>query len=366
MRTIFVAVVAFTLLIAYGITVRAQGGAARPATAGAAPTGNAEAGKTHWALGNTSCRNCHGDDGQGAFAPALAGRIDLSFERFRSYVRNPAGRMPGYVESELTDQEIADLVAYFSSLTPSSKPAPWRTELPANPVRGQQLAVAVIGCGQCHGQTLSTPRHGMYEVNGDFEWFKRMVYDHTTAQREQWKQLDPALPRVTPAPAGPPGRNRIRMGNYARQRLPEPILKEIYDWMVDLGPLATLTARIAAAPGAAQGQMYNVTLINASVKGKGLTAEDVSVALELPDNVQVVNATGTGYAGTSRTAEGKNVATWRVPRVAAADQQAFTITLSAAAPGLRGTIKWAKPAVKADDQVNFALPGAGRGGRGAA
>ena len=356
MRTLLVAVVAFGVVTAYGITARAQGGAA--------PTGNAEAGKAVFAFGNTSCSNCHGTNGEGAFGPALAGRVDLSYDRFKSYVRNPAGRMPAYVDSELTDQEIADLAAYFSSIPPALKPAAWRTELPAMASRGQQLAIAVIGCGQCHGQTMSTPRHGMYEVNGDFEWFKRMVYSHTDEQLAQWKQLDPAVPRVTPGPAGPPGRNRIRMGNYSRQRLPEAILKEIFDMMVDLGPLATLTARLAPAQGAPQ--TYTLTVFNSSVKGKGLTAEDVTVTVELPDNVQVSNATGTGYAGVSKTADGKTVATWKLSRLAPTEQQALTITTSAPAPALRGNIQWGKPAVKADGQVNFTLPGAGRGGRGAA
>ncbi len=367
MRTMFVAVVALTLVTAYGITTRVRRGAVRLATTGTAPTGNAEAGKGHWVVGNTSCRNCHGADGEGAFGPALAGRIDLTYERFRAQMRSPAERMPAYVESELTGQEIADLVAYFSSLSPPVKPAPWRVELPKDAPRGQQLAVAVIGCAQCHGLTLSTPRHGMFEVNGDWNWFKRMVYDHTTAQREQWNQLDPALPRVTPAPAGPAGRNRIRMGNYSPQRLPESTLKEIYDWARDLGPLATLTGRLAAAPAAASGgATYTITVINAAMKNKGLTAEDVTVAVGLPDNVRVVNATGGGYGGTQRNGEGNTVAVWRVRRLAPTDQQTFTLTLSSAAPTLRGTIRWEKPAVKADDGVTFALPGAGRRGRGAA
>jgi len=359
MRSTFVAVVAFTLAFAYGITTWAQGGA--PA---APPTGDPTAGKAHYALGNTSCRNCHGGDGEGAFGPALAGRIDLTFERFRNYVRNPAGRMPAYIEAELTDQEIADMVAYFTSLPPATKPAAWRTPLPEGAPRGQQLAIAVVGCAQCHGATFETPRHGMFEVNGDFEWFKHMVYDHTNAQREQWQQLDPSIPRTTPVPAGPPGRNRIRMGNYSRQRLPENILKEIYDWAADLGPLATLAVSMTPAQNAPAGQaVYNLTVYNSSVKGKGPTVEDITVSLEVPDNVQVINAVGTGYAGTSKTAEGKTVATWKLPKLAATEQQALSITLSAPASGLRGHATWGKPAVKADPEVTFAI---GRGGRGAA
>ena len=191
MRTLVVAVVAFVLVAAYGVTGRAQGGAA-----GSAPVGNVEAGKTHYAFGNTSCSNCHGVEGQGSFGPALAGR-NLTYARFRGYVRSPLGRMPAYVESELTHQEIADMVAYFNSLPPAPKPAAWRTPLPKGAPRGQQLAVSVIGCAQCHGATFETPRHGAAEVTGDFEWFKHMVYEHTAGQREHWAQLDRSLQPLT-------------------------------------------------------------------------------------------------------------------------------------------------------------------------
>jgi len=52
------------------------------------PVGNADAGKKHWAFGNTSCLNCHGSDAEGAFAPTLAGR-KLSFDVARRQIRNP-------------------------------------------------------------------------------------------------------------------------------------------------------------------------------------------------------------------------------------------------------------------------------------
>lgn len=359
MRTLFVAVVVFAVVATAGSTGSAQGGA--QGRSGAGPTGTADAGKAVYANGNTSCRNCHGGDAEGGFGPALAGGVDLTFERIKNYVRNPSGRMPAYIESELTDQEIADLAAYFGSLPAASKAAPWRIELPANSSRGQQLAISVIGCGQCHGATMTTPRHGMAEVNGDFEWFKKMVYTHTSGIREQWSLFEPSAPRVTPGPAGPPGRNRVRMGNYTRERVPEPLLREIYDWLRDLGPLMPLQARVAAA---ATGSTYTVTLANTTVKNKGLTAEDVMLAVELPEGVQVTSNTGTGYEGV-KSAEGKTVASFRVPRLAPGDQQTFTLTLSAPAPGLKGTVRWAKPAVKADGEVTFALPAAGRGGRGA-
>ena len=364
MRTLLVALFVFAVAVAHG------GNSARGAVAAqaAAPTGTAEAGRAVWATGNTSCRNCHGADGEGAFAIALAGR-KLPFARFRDYVRNPKGRMPAYIESELTEQEIADLVAFFDSLPQAAKPSPWRTELPAGAPVGQELAIAKIGCGQCHGATFSTPRHGAAEVNGDFEWLKRMVYDHTTAQREQWAQLDPQNPSVTPTPAGPAGRHRVRMGNYDRQRRPEAPLTQIWDWMADLGHLPVLRGSVSAGVAGSDGVGYTLNVANAAVKDKGVAAEEVTVALVLPEGSKVVGATGTGYQGVRRDEQAKgDVAVWQLPRLAAADRQALTITLAGTAPvtGLRGTIRWARPAVKADPVVNLQMAGAGRGGRGAA
>ena len=351
-----------TWLVGVFIVLVGLASAGTRAAQNSAPSGTADAGKAVWALGNTSCRNCHGDDGGGAFGPALAGR-NFTYARFRGYVRNPLGRMPAYIESELTDQEIADLVAYFHSLPPVKQSGKWRFELPQGAPRGQQLALSVVGCAQCHGPTFETPRHGAAEVNGDWEWFKHMVYEHTTAQREQWSQFDPALPRTTPQPAGPPGRNRVRMGNYSRARLPESMLREMWDWASDLGLLVPLSAQLTAAPQAQGGSTYTLNVTNAGVKGKGLAAEGMTIEVELPDNAKVVNTTGTGYEGVKRNGESKTVAVWRVPRLAATEQQKFTITLAGAASSMRGTIRWDKPAVKADAEVDFVLA-TGRGGRG--
>jgi hypothetical protein len=131
--------------------------------------------------------------------------------------------------------------------------------------------------------------------------------------------------------------------------------------MRDLGPLMPLQVRLAPAQGG--GSSYTLTVANGTIKGKGLNAEDVTVSVEVPEGVQVTNTTGTGYEGV-KNAEGKNLATFRIPRLGPGETQMFTLTTSAPAPGLRGTASWAKPAVKSDGQVNFQLPGAR--GRGAA
>lgn len=357
MRTFLAAALLLSLPLAYGATAVDQAGAPSGQSA-PAPAGDPERGKGVWALGNTSCRNCHGGDGEGAFGPVLAGR-KLPYERFRSYVRNPGGKMPGYVESQLTDQEIADLVAYFDSLPAVPKPGPWRFPLPEGAPRGQQLVVSTVGCGQCHGVTLETPRHGAAEVGGDWEWFKQMVYDHAATQPRQWAQLDRSLPASTPVTA------RVRMGNYSRARLPESTLMEIWTWMTDLGHLVPLVGRIGAGTVDANGITYTLNVSNSGVRDKGLTAEDIRVALLVPPDAQVVSATGPGYQGVRRDEDAGNVAVWQVPRMAATDRHTFTITLAGAikaAEPPHGTIRWARPAVKADDVVEIvSTAGRGRG-----
>jgi hypothetical protein len=187
------------------------------------------------------------------------------------------------------------------------------------------------------------------------------------AQREQWKQLDPAITPTTPQAAGPPGRNRVRMGNYSPQRLPEPVLKDIWTWaMEDLGKLVPLAARITAGPQGSNGATYTVNVTNAGVKNKGLVAEDLTVEIELPANAEVVTAGGAGYEGVRQNSGAKTVAAWRLPRLAATEQQTLTLTLSAPVTSLHGTIRWARPAVKADGEVEFQFTSGGRGGRGGA
>jgi cytochrome c550 len=360
MRTLSVVVLLSMVSLALEGSAAAQAAptAQEGAAGAAAPVGDAAAGKAVWALGNTSCRNCHGGDAEGGFGPALAGR-KLPLARVQNYIRNPIGRMPAYVPEQLLDKEIVDLVAYFDSLPPVPKAGPWRTELPAGAPRGQQLAISTIGCGQCHGATLETPRHGMGEVNGDFEWFKRMVYDHVNTQKEQWSQLDPAFPAVTPSPAGPIG--RARMGVYSKTRLPEATLQEIFNWANDLGALVPMTGRVSTAADT-KGTTYSLDVTNAGVAGKGLTAEDVTIALAVPADAKVVGTTGVGYEGIKADAEAKgSVAVWHVSRFAPHERQMFTITLAgapaagAAAAGAppKGTIRWAKPSAKADDVVDI-------------
>lgn len=85
-----------------------------PAAATAAPpaaTGDVTAGK---AVFDQNCDACHpgGDKGAG---PALKGK-NLSAARITSQVRNGAGSMPAYSTSQISDQQLNNLVAYVQSL----------------------------------------------------------------------------------------------------------------------------------------------------------------------------------------------------------------------------------------------------------
>jgi mono/diheme cytochrome c family protein len=95
-------------------------------------TGSAAAGKAYWervAPRNTDCRNCHGGAGEGGFGPDLAGR-GLSAAQVLRAARRPWGVMPAFDASQVSEQDAADLAAYFASLPKLTEPGKWRFEVP--------------------------------------------------------------------------------------------------------------------------------------------------------------------------------------------------------------------------------------------
>ena len=230
MRTFLVAVFVFFVLVAQGSTGAAQSVAPQAA-------GDPVNGGEVYVRPNTSCSNCHGIDAVGGWGPDLAGR-NITIEQATKAIREPMWRMPAFVPSQLSEKDIRDMVAYWNSLPEAPAIGEWRATIPADAPAAQQLAVNIVGCGQCHGATLTTPRHGAAEVGGDFEWFKRMVYDHATAMPEKWDLRDAS----EEGPQRP--RRRVRMGNYTPKRLPEAELREI--WL-----FVDLSTRICAEDPAA-------------------------------------------------------------------------------------------------------------------
>jgi mono/diheme cytochrome c family protein len=86
------------------------------------PSGNAAHG--HELYLATGCFECHGRDGQGgAFngpAPTLA-HTELGFEAFKDQLRQPANDMPAYSAVVMSDQDVADLLAFVRAL-PGPRP----------------------------------------------------------------------------------------------------------------------------------------------------------------------------------------------------------------------------------------------------
>jgi mono/diheme cytochrome c family protein len=329
-----------TLLVALLVLLLAPGAAA-------AQSGDPQAGKTLWEGPATQCRNCHGTNGEGAFGPDLAGRR-LTVRQFTQAVRKPWGIMPAFIESQVSDREIADLVAYFDSLPPVAQPGPWRFPVPAGAPRGQEVALATVGCAQCHGPTLNGPRLNAGAVGAEFQWLRSMVYEHTNLMPAHWKTL------------GEPPAVRVRMGNYSRTRLPESVLQEIFNFAKDLGFRPGVAGRLSSGVAGPDGVTYTLTVENIGLPGRGLTAEDLTVNLVVPSGATVVKTTGANYQGVRQDSELKaNVAVWTLARVAPKEHQSYTLTLSRTgtpADNVRGAIRWTKPAVKTgpSDAVNIA------------
>jgi mono/diheme cytochrome c family protein len=84
-----------------------------------APKGDAAKGKELWLT--DGCSYCHGTVGQGGGGRSAGLRIShqpIPFEAFINQVRRPADEMPVYVESVLSNQDVADIFAYIQSLPP--------------------------------------------------------------------------------------------------------------------------------------------------------------------------------------------------------------------------------------------------------
>lgn len=105
----------------------ASGEAATEEAAGDAATeaaaGNAEAGQTVY-VGN--CAACHGPNGQGQIGPSLVGedgpkgwtlaQFTATLREGKTPDRQLSAAMPRYAETQISDEQIADLQAYIKTL----------------------------------------------------------------------------------------------------------------------------------------------------------------------------------------------------------------------------------------------------------
>ena len=167
-------------------------------------TGDPRAGKAFWEQPTTFCPVCHGDRGQGAYGPDLAGRR-LSVAQFRRQVRQSWGVMPRWTPQQISDRTLADVHAYLTNLPPVDKPGPWTTLVPRNAPPHLRYFVESYGCGQCHGTDMEAVFFGAAYAKMDFAWFARTVYNHTAD-----------------FPSG-------KMGSFSRDRLPEGMLRIMWN-----------------------------------------------------------------------------------------------------------------------------------------
>ena len=318
------------------------------------PTGDPVAGKALWDGVTTSCKNCHAPNASGGFGPDLAGR-KLTFAQFNHAVQKPWGIMPSF--PQLNEKQVADLYAYVSNLPGVPEPSAWRFPLPANAPPGQVLALSTIGCAMCHTPILDTPRRGIAEANGDFEWFKHMVYDHTKAMPEHCTAVGPGNPYC----------RAVRMRDYSRARLPEDMLKQVYDWAVGLGLEIPVTTAISKAEQAPNGFTNKLDVVN-----KGVEASNVTIHVIVPAGAKVVTATGDGYKGVRADRKTKaNVAEWQVAKLMPNEKQSYSITFSKEVDPehVKGSIHWVTRGGRPAGPKDFAEIGGEEkkeeGGRGA-
>jgi mono/diheme cytochrome c family protein len=110
-------------------------------------TGDAARGQEVWQ--QAICKNCHGANGEGAFAAPRAGDGKTAEEWIRQ-VRAPRANMPTFSEAQIGDQAIADMNAYMQTLTKPASFTPQQFPLPADAHSGLTL-MAQKRCVACHG-----------------------------------------------------------------------------------------------------------------------------------------------------------------------------------------------------------------------
>jgi len=94
-----------------------------------------------------------------------------------------------------------------------------------------------------------------------------------------------------------------------------------------------------------------VELENRGNPGKGLTAENLTIALALAPGSKIVGGTGVGYQGVRNDSELKSeAAIWQLPSIAPKEKQTFTLTVSGSggkpADIFKGSVvRWTKPEI---------------------
>jgi len=340
MRAIFITFFTFTLM--QSPNVEAQ-------------TGDPAAGEGDYR--GMLCYFCHGDEAEGGFGPDLAGGRGLTLDQFKRALRQPWGIMASYTEEQLSDARIANIYEYMKTKPRVEKPGEWHwLGAPETAPLGQQLYMQTIGCGQCHEPENGMGRAWLGENAGEmsFEYFAKQIYTHTDKY-----------------PKG-------RMGNFSPIRVPEPVLREVYQWMVlDIGLRASVGAVMRLGERQENQTTFNVTVINQGVKDLGLDVYGITLFVKVPPGRTITSGTGTGYMGVQPLAElgleprlplaphahddtghverpeqdlSGDVVVWKIPKITVAEIEELSFVLSGPAPTSElinqfsgSTIHWESP-----------------------
>ena len=104
-------------------------------------------GKTLWDAKN--CKSCHGANGEGKYAGVRAGDTRMAADWVKQ-ARTPRANMPAYTAAQVTDQDLADMLAYMKTLTPPASFTPVAYAAAANDHPGKVL-YNQKRCVACHG-----------------------------------------------------------------------------------------------------------------------------------------------------------------------------------------------------------------------
>ena len=123
---------------------------------------NAATGKTLWAA--KTCKNCHGEQGEGKSAMPLAAST-LTAADWVKQARTPRAHMPAYSPAQVSDQDLADMLAYMKTLPapPPWQPSSYRAE-GDGPIGWTVFYQK--GCVACHSTNIGPFLKARYNAQG--------------------------------------------------------------------------------------------------------------------------------------------------------------------------------------------------------
>ena len=117
-----------------------------------------------------------------------------------------------------------------------------------------------------------------------------------------------------------------------------------------------MRGRLSKGEPGAGGVTYKLDVDNFGLPGKGLTAGQITVRVQIPKDATVVRTTGAGYQGVKMDG-GNSFAEWSLASLGPKQVSNYTITLSKAGTeqdNVRGQIRWNQPVVRAQNSYDAA------------